>query len=370
MLTGYLSTLPTDCLLSAGVLFYTRSGVTTRVGVTDGAPDFDPGVEEGEIMFDNRAPSRLKGLSRRVGFAPVFKGVLKELGPVASGGQIALLEPGVSEATVSGTTTETTKAAGQVFAAGDYIVDFRWVFERASGGYAAIYAPLAIVRKWTHKGVDKKEAQISFEIEAIGDPVNDLGTAPYAIEIRTGLPVALSIPLSHTFTGVDSSSSPGAADTGQAASVLWGTWGRSSNRAALITDAGSNENAVVWDAGVSDCTVKVTFAVAEDQQRLIWRAVDVDNYFMLQALAGVLQVYRRQTGSFNPVTTSPASPSYTPVNGDVVSVVLSGSSITVKVNGTTLCTASDSFQSSATKCGIGINNSTTARWDDLTVSVP
>lgn len=205
MLTGYLGTLPADTLLDAGVLFVLQSGVAVPIGVTDGAPDFDPGVEEGDIMFDNRAPSRLKGLARRVQFKPVIKGTLKEFGPAASGNQIALLEPGVSEGIAGGTTTETVKSAGSLYAAGSYITDFRLAFERGSGGYACIYFPLAIVRKWSAKGNDKKEAAIAFEIEAIGDPVNDLSSAPYAIEIRTSMPVSEATFLASAIIGGNSS---------------------------------------------------------------------------------------------------------------------------------------------------------------------
>lgn len=187
MLTGYTSNLPTDTLLGTGVLFCARSGANVRLGVTDGAPDFDPGVELSDIQFDQK-PSRLKGTIRRTQFQPVIKGVLKEFGPSASGAQIGTLETASTEATVGGVTTTTPVAAGGLIAAGSYLTDIRWIFERASGGYAAIYFPIAHVRKWTKKGVDKKEAQIQFEVVAVGDPVNDLGTAPYAIEIRTSLP--------------------------------------------------------------------------------------------------------------------------------------------------------------------------------------
>lgn len=213
MLNGYTANLPADCLLNAGVLFYTKGTSYLAIGVTDGAPDFDPGTELGEIMFDNRAPSRLKGLTRRVGFAPVVKGVMKEFGPSASGNQIALLEPGESEATVGSVTTLTPEPAGAPFTSGMYVSDLRLVFERASGGYAAIYFPLAICRKWTKKGVDKKEAQISFEFEAIGDPVNDLGTGPYAIEIRTALPTGTPTTPSALFTAFNSLSSGGLGGT-------------------------------------------------------------------------------------------------------------------------------------------------------------
>lgn len=195
MLTGYKTTLPTDTLLSAGVLFCRLAdGTIVTLGVTDGAPDFDPGVELGEIMFDNRSPSRLKGLTRRVGFSPIIKGTAKEFGPAVSGGQIARFEPDSGEATVGSVTTVTPKEAGSLIGAGVYVTELRWIFERASGGYACIFAPLALCRKWSKKGSDKKEAQISFEFEAIGDPVNDLGTGPYAIEIRTALPASV-IPL-------------------------------------------------------------------------------------------------------------------------------------------------------------------------------
>lgn len=292
MLTGYLSTLPQDVLLNMGVLFYTRNGVATRVGVTEGAPDFDPGVELADLEFDGKR-CRLKAQTRRVGFKPVIKGTLKEFGPQASGGQIGLIEsgvfdpstvmaaPGLAASTTGGTLAATTyyykvsalngtneslggteasvatsgstgsvtvtwsavpgatsyrvyrgttagaestyyaasgtsfldtgaagtggsplaslavttvvpKPAGSLFASTDYINNLRWIFERGtsngSGPYACIYFPIALCTKYSVKGVDKKEAQIAFEFEAVGDPAVDLGVAPYLIELRTALP--------------------------------------------------------------------------------------------------------------------------------------------------------------------------------------
>lgn len=189
MITGYLSTFPTDVLLNMGVLYYSKSGVATKIGVTDGAPDFDPGVELEDITFDGMR-CRLKALTRRVGFKPVIKGTLKEFGPAASGGQIALLEPGQVEAAPDGNGTKvvTPKPAGALYAAGDYISNLRWIFDRGQSGYAAIYFPNALCTKWSMKGVDKKEAQISFEFEAVLDTALDLSVAPYLLEIRTALP--------------------------------------------------------------------------------------------------------------------------------------------------------------------------------------
>lgn len=187
MLTGYTANLPTDVLLNMGVLFQTISAVSTKIGVTDGSPDFDPGVEVSDVEFDGKR-CRLKGLTRRTSFKPIIKFTLKEFGGAASGGQLQLLEPGSTSATVSTVTTLTPKPAGAFYAAADYAAGVRWIFERGSGGYAAIYFPIALVTKWSLKGNDKKEGTIQAELEAVGDPTADLGVAPYLIELRTALP--------------------------------------------------------------------------------------------------------------------------------------------------------------------------------------
>jgi hypothetical protein len=132
MLTGYTTNLPTDLALNAGVLMRTISAVSTKLGVTRGAPDFDPGVDISDVQFDGMR-MRLKGLSRKTGWKPVIKGTLIELGPAASGKQTLVLEPGSTEATVGGVTTTTPKAAGAMFAANDYVTDLRWIFERGNG---------------------------------------------------------------------------------------------------------------------------------------------------------------------------------------------------------------------------------------------
>jgi hypothetical protein len=187
MLAGYTPNLPTDVAFNAGVLFRTISAVSTKIGVTQGAPDFDPGVSMADIEFDGKR-CMLKGLTRKVGFKPVIKGTLIEFAPAATGKQTLILEPGSTEATATGVTTTTPKAAGSLFVSADYVTDLRWIFDRGNGAYIAIYFPLALCTKWSMRGADKGEAQVSFEFEAIGDPAVDLGTAPYLIEHRTALP--------------------------------------------------------------------------------------------------------------------------------------------------------------------------------------
>src|SRR5689334_4076253 len=116
MLTGLTGNLPTDAILNAGVFMYSKSGVATKIGVTEGPPDFDPGIEHGDIEFDGKR-FRLKGQTRRTGFKPILKGVIKELGPAATGAQIPLIEPGSSEAAADGSGTKlvTIKPAGAFY---------------------------------------------------------------------------------------------------------------------------------------------------------------------------------------------------------------------------------------------------------------
>jgi hypothetical protein len=187
ILTGYTANLPTDVALNMGVLFRTIAGTSTKIGVTQGPPDFDPGVEMSDVVFDGMR-CRLSGLTRKTGFKPIIKGTLIEFAPAAAGKQTLILEPGSGEATATGVTTTTPKSAGIFFATADYVTNLRWIFDRGNGAYTAILFPIALCTKWSMKGVDKAEAQISFEFEAIGDPAVDLGTAPYLIEHRTALP--------------------------------------------------------------------------------------------------------------------------------------------------------------------------------------
>lgn len=186
-LTGYLATLPDDVLLDMGVLLKGN----TKIGVTEGAPDWDPGVDLADTAFDGKRVKYVKGNTRRVMMDPTIKCTMKEFGDATSGKQIGLIEPGSAAVTVAGppaVTTITPKPAGAFFADADYITDLRLIFERGNGKYAAIYLPIAICTKYALKGNDAKEATYTAEFHGVGDPAGDLSIAPYLIELRDELP--------------------------------------------------------------------------------------------------------------------------------------------------------------------------------------
>lgn len=194
MLTGYQTTLPSDVLLDTGVL---KIGAAL-IGVTRGAPKFDPAFTVENLGFDGKhAP--ILGLDRKFHGESLITATILEFGPAASGNQIARLEPG-SVAVDSGTTpntitTITPQAGGSLYVAGNYVSDLRLIFERgiAAGAsvrkYAAIHMAKAFCRKWDLQGQDKSEAIIN--VEFVGRKDMSTGTtadATYSIILYETLP--------------------------------------------------------------------------------------------------------------------------------------------------------------------------------------
>lgn len=196
MLTGYLTTLPTDVLLDTGIL---RVGAT-NIGSTRGAPKFDPVFTVENLNFDGKhAP--IMGLDRKFYGESFFSATIIEFGPAASGNQIAKLETGIASVDTGTTpntlTTLTPRAGGVLYVTGDYLVNVRLIFERGvvAGAsikkYAAVNFPAAIVRKWDLQGQDKESAIIGVEIAARKNMASGTtADAPYLIELHESLPAA------------------------------------------------------------------------------------------------------------------------------------------------------------------------------------
>lgn len=176
--------------------------------------------------------------------------------------------------------------------------------------------------------------------------------------------------ITDSFNRADSATTMGSTDTGQ----LWvpnhGTWGINGNRAYEVATAADNQETTVVQSGIADCTIAVTLAIATSQAGICFRCSDPNNLWVVLSTgtAGALQTYKRVAGTFTQLGTNglPCA------NGDVLSVVLSGSSITVKKNGTTVaaCSGTDAHNATATKHGLYIFSisSTAARFDDFSIA--
>lgn len=188
MLNGMTAYLPTDTVIESGVLF---RGPTVW-GASMGGFKFDPGKTIVPLDYDGKR-SDVQTLDRIVKWAPKITTTLIEFGGATSGNQIAQFEAGNSSLTHDkGTTTRyQPRVAGALFASGEYITDLRVVFERAGGGYAAIYFPIGFVAKYDLQGTPEKEAKIAAEFHArlsVANAVANPGLCPYSIELRTSTP--------------------------------------------------------------------------------------------------------------------------------------------------------------------------------------
>lgn len=163
------------------------------------------------------------------------------------------------------------------------------------------------------------------------------------------------------FNRADNASVLGTANTGQAWVPLVGTWGISVNQAYVAVVVG-NPIAVV-DSGLSNSTVNASIPVAGNDVGLVMRATDASNYIRFIIETNVFYLQKCVVGAFTTI----ASIAGTLVNGDQLSVSVSGSVFTAYKNGVFILTGTDAFNSSATKHGITAVNST-VRLDDFKVS--
>lgn len=178
--------------------------------------------------------------------------------------------------------------------------------------------------------------------------------------------------LSHTFTGADSTLTPGTADTGQAPLLVQiGTgavWGRIGNQAYLAT-AGTDYSFLHFDTTAANGTLRCLMYTHDQSTGLCFRITDASNLFMVEqtsvaASPGDFTLYRRQAGAWNTIGTASG---IVRASGDPMSVVLNGASIAVQINGVSIITVSDSFNSTATKHGMAHKGPTSStRYDNLT----
>lgn len=168
--------------------------------------------------------------------------------------------------------------------------------------------------------------------------------------------------VSDSFSRDDSLTSLGNADSGHIWVPNSGTWGIDANQGRLVS-ATPQATAVV-DSGVADCTISVMFPeVAGQSVGLCFRSTDDNNHFVTEVAAAGVGIYRKQAGAFTGIADWATITSA----GDVFEIVLSGSSITAKLNGTVLAQVSDAFNATATRHGLRSNNSPAARFDDFKV---
>lgn len=179
----------------------------------------------------------------------------------------------------------------------------------------------------------------------------------------------MTVLVSDSFNRANSTTTLGTTDsynggTAKTWNALEGVWGISNNEAYLSSSVG-NFNVACIDAGTSDVTVKVVVGTTfQSAQRIALRVQDTNNFISL-SLGTNYNLYRVESGSGTMIMAT----SEQIFAGDVISITLSGSNITVNITGNGknyTGSVSEPMYQTNTKFGISANN-TNGRFDNFQV---
>jgi hypothetical protein len=185
-LSSWNGQLPTDVLLDSGILYIGAAIFSAQ----EGGLKFEPGKTIRSIPFDGqRAP--IAGLDRTVEWKSSISGTIMEIPSTA----FVDLEPGATTVTVAGGPTGATqvqpKAAGTLYAAGDYLANVRCVWQRGDGTYVQVRFPKCLCSKWDLTGKDKEEGKFAVTFEARLDMTVSgqlVSNPPFVMEYFSGTP--------------------------------------------------------------------------------------------------------------------------------------------------------------------------------------
>ncbi len=212
---------------------------------------------------------------------------------------------------------------------------------------------------------------------ASGDYSSLNSSGPLYGNLVTGRQCAIeAIPATDDFTRADSASSLGSADEGGAWTAHNGTWGIASNRAYCSAGSSSDKALATLSTSYADVAVEATIPTlpAGAGARIAVRATDLDNVWFAQVKTTEIVLRKREAGSLSDA----GSWTGTVTTGDLIRVECYGLTLRVWHNGTLRVSynganGGSSFNSTATKHGIGVDNHASAgsiRFDNFRVIRP
>lgn len=170
-----------------------------------------------------------------------------------------------------------------------------------------------------------------------------------------------------TFTRADAMTL-GSTEIGSFAwSALSGTWGITSNQAAVKTTSNGSDRAII-DVGVSDYTVQATIpVVANSSNGIIFRFVDTSNYWLFGYSNSTTLKFSKRVAGVDTVYTTISNA--TPTAGDVLKVTVSGNTVSCYLNGSLFGQTTSSDLATATKLGMASYWQNAVVFDNFLVTV-
>lgn len=191
--------------------------------------------------------------------------------------------------------------------------------------------------------------------------INAIGTGSYSTVATATVPTPPTVYASDSFARSD-----GAMGSTTVGGFAWtvrddATWAIVSGVVSCTALGSDNNTAVLINDGQSDGTLSVKLPTTATNVGLEFRYTGTQGYEFFRTATG----YRlsRKSGGTTFVTIQEVA--QTPVAGDVLSVVLSGSSIVCKVNGVTIISVTDASYTGTQHGLVNITAAAAGAWDDF-----
>lgn len=140
---------------------------------------------------------------------------------------------------------------------------------------------------------------------------------------------------------------------------------------ASIADGAASTNSTlraVLETGAADASVETSLYLGANDSGLLLRCSNSSNYLRISLSSTAIRLYKTQGGSTSLIGAVPANLALGQIYN--VRAILSGSTVSLFVQGVNVATFSTSFNQTATRHGLYANNSGARRWERFTVSLP
>lgn len=243
------------------------------------------------------------------------------------------------------------------------------VYRRVGGGGYALLTTLGNVLSHIDTGLTNG-TEYGYKIAA----VNAIGEGSQtAEEAATPAASGPTVIVSDSFDRANDAGTLGDADTGETWVPFTSTWGISGNKAYCSALSAATVGFVLVNAGAADVdiTCDITMEAAKFPS-LAARFADDENYILVQAVAGVVRLYKLVAGVVTELDAGSAGLTHPDGETHTWRIVCNGNSITTYLDGVQIHDATESAHATVENHGLRCYDGplTTGRFDNFEIVTP